>query len=199
MRKIILAIVLLTPVMASCGGPEFSVAYRYIPPKNNKICLSACERKFSQCRKNCFNERENCLKDVRKRAETIYKKELQNYTREITAYNKAYEGYQKALLDWNNNYRHLYRDYLYFKNACRKTRDYYACERKNQLEEALDTLNNQKPSPPTLPQKPDLSTIISELSSSCPKNCGCREIYDSCFTSCGGDIVPYKFCTKNCK
>jgi len=198
MRKLVLTAAII-PLIISCGGPEFNVGYRYVPPKDNQKCLNTCQEKFSECREKCTKEREKCLKDARKRAEAIYQKELDVYQKELDAYNKAYNNYQRALLNWNNNYRKLYRDYLYFKKACKKTKDYYACDRRDQLEEALETLNEQKPVPPTPPKKPNLSDIVSELSSNCYSDCGCKEVYDNCFTSCGGEIVPYKFCIKNCK
>ncbi len=198
MKKLLLTAALF-PLLISCGGPEFSVGYRYVPPKGDKECLKSCQEKFTKCQEKCLENREKCLKDVRIRAEAIYQKELDVYQKELSAYNRAYENYQRNLLDWNNNYRKLYRDYLYFKKACKKTKDYYACDRRDQLEEALDTLNNTKPTPPTQPKKPDLQEIVSQLSSACYTDCSCKETYNTCFTSCGGKIIPYKFCVKNCK
>ena len=199
MKKLLLTAATVVPFLISCGGPEFSVGYRYVPPKDNTACLQSCDSEFSKCQQQCEERREKCIEDARKRAEAIYQRELSIYQKELSAYNKAYTSYQRALLDWNNNYRKLYKDYLYFKKACKKTKDYYACDRKYQLEQALDTLNDTKPTPPAQPQKPDLQKIILELSSSCTTDCGCKETYNACFTSCGGEIVPYKFCTKNCK
>ncbi len=199
MKKLLLTAIFTVPFLISCGGPEFSVAYRYVPPKDNTNCLLSCDSEFRKCQQRCSEKREKCLEDARKRAEAIYQKELNIYQKELSAYNKAYTSYQRALLDWNNNYRKLYKDYIYFKNVCKKTKDYYACDRKYQLEQALDTLNDTKPTPPTPPKKPDLQEIISQLSSACYTDCGCKETYNACFTSCGGEIVPYKFCVKNCK
>ncbi len=199
MKKLLLTAISAIPFLISCGGPEFSVAYRYVPPKDNINCLMSCDSEFKKCQQKCSEKREKCLEDARKRAEAIYQKELNIYQKELSVYNKAYTSYQRALLDWNNNYRKLYKDYIYFKNVCKKTKDYYACDRKYQLEQALDTLNDTKPTPPTPPKKPDLQEIISQLSSACYTDCGCKETYNTCFTSCGGKIVPYKFCVKNCK
>ena len=139
------------------------------------------------------------MERVRGEAARIYRQELSAYNRELSAYQKAYSTYQRELLDWNNNYRELYRDYLYFKKRCKKDRDYYACQRKEDLEEALETLSQTRPQPPGKPVKPSLESIVRELSSTCPSDCGCKEEYDACFTSCGGRIVPEKYCVKNCK
>jgi len=199
MKKLLLTAISVVPLIISCGGPEFKVAYRYVPPKDNIACLQSCDSEFRKCQERCSEKREKCLQDARKRAEAIYQKELRIYQEELSSYNKAYTSYQRALLDWNNNYRKLYKDYIYFKKVCKKTNDYYACDRKYQLEQALDTLNDTKPTSPNPPKKPELSQIVSQLSSACYTDCGCKEAYNNCFTSCGGEIVPYKFCIKNCK
>ncbi len=197
MKKLILS---LSIFLFSCGGPTFNVAYKYVPPKDNKNCLIRCKEEYNKCNLNCKKEYQNCLDDARKRAEEIYKKELENYSKELSTYNEAYTTYQRDLLEWNRNYRKLYKDYLFFKKECKKHKhDYYICDRKYQLEEALDTLNRTKPNPPEKPKKPNFSEILSELSSSCSMDCGCDEKYRVCFTSCGGEVVPYKYCVKNCK
>jgi len=198
MFKRFLTVTLLI-LTAGCGGPEFSVSYRFVPPPKGGECLRECDRRYSECRLNCRKERERCLEKVREKAQEIYAKELEAYNRALAAYQKAYDAYQRELLEWNRNYRELYRDYLYFKRRCKKTKDYFACRRRDDLEEALETLSNTKPRPPKKPVKPSLSGIIRELSLSCPSDCGCKEEYNACFTSCGGKIIPERICVKNCK
>jgi hypothetical protein len=188
----------LLVLTAGCGGPEFSVSYRFVPPPEGKECLKGCEEKYSECRLKCSEEHSRCMERVRREASRIYEKELLAYQKELTAYQKAYDAYQRELLNWNRNYRELYRDYLYFKSKCKKTKDYFACQRKEDLEEALETLSNTKPKPPQKPVKPSLSDVVRELSLSCPTDCGCKEQYDACFTSCGGKIIPERICVKNC-
>ncbi len=195
-RALCLPLILLT---FSCGGPEFSISYRYIPPKNNGNCLEKCQEEFSNCQLECSKKRNGCLEKVRLEAQKLYQKELEIYQREISAYNKDYTTYQRRLLEWNRNYRNLYRDYLYFKKACKKSRDYFACNRKEELEEALETLNQVKPQPPVKPNRPSFSSIVNRLSLTCPTECGCKEEYNTCYTSCGGQIIPERICVKNCK
>jgi len=185
-------------LVAGCGGPEFSVSYRFVPPPDGRECLKKCDEKLTRCRAECRREREECLERVRKEARDIYAKELETYNRALEAYQRAYTAYQRELLEWNRNYRELYADYLYFKKKCKKTKDYFVCRRADDLEEALETLSETKPQPPEKPAKPDLSDIVRELSLSCPTDCGCKEEYDACFTSCGGKIIPERICVKNC-
>lgn len=33
---------------------------------------------------------------------------------------------------------------------------------------------------------------------SCTQNCGCNDDYRSCFSACGGTIIPHKRCVMNC-
>ncbi len=192
-------LIFLFPFILGCGGPEFAVSYRYEPPADNRECLSKCKEELTSCELSCMGKRQECLDRVRRSAEDIYKEELKNYKRELSAYQNAYSSYQRRLLEWNRNYRKLYKDYLYFERMCKKGKDYYACQRRDDLEEALQTLSETKPTPPERPVKPQLSDIIRELSSSCPSDCGCKERYDACFTSCGGKIIPYRYCVRNCK
>ncbi len=186
-------------LLVSCGGPEFAVSYRYIPPKDNLSCLEKCQEEFSNCQLECSKKRNRCLEKAREEAQKLYQRELEVYQKEITAYNRDYTSYQRRLLEWNRNYRSLYRDYLYFKKACKKSKDYFACNRKEELEEALETLNQVKPQPPTKPSRPSLSSMVSKLALTCPTNCGCKEKYNACYTSCGGQIIPERICVRNCK
>jgi len=198
--KRLLPVLFLSSFLISCGGPEFKVAYRFVPPKDSEACLKNCRSDYEKCSKACNEKYQDCLEKARKEAERIYQKELDEYRRELSAYSKEYTAYQRNLLEWNRNYRKLYKDYVFFKEECKKHKhDYYICDRKYQLEEALNTLNEQKPSPPERPKKPEFSDILSELTSSCSLNCGCEEDYRVCFTSCGGEVIPYKYCVKNCK
>lgn len=140
------------------------------------------------------------MKNAEDKAFKSYNELLKIYQHELKSYFFAYDVYQKKLIEWNRNYRKLYKDYVYFKEQCKKHKhNYYVCERKYQLEEVLDTLNDKKPEPPQEPKAPDFSSILSELSSACKKDCGCEEAFRTCFTACGGKVVPYRLCVKNCK
>jgi len=192
------ALLALVALGCGCGGPEFSVSYRFIPPQGGGSCLKACEEKLSDCNSRCAERRERCLERAREEAKEVYAKELEAYKGELLAYQRAYSAYQRELLNWNRSYRELYRDYIYFKERCKKGKDYLVCRRADELEEALETLNQVKPQPPRRPVKPELSEVIRELSLTCPSDCGCRDEYEACFTSCGGKIIPERICVKNC-
>ena len=197
MKKNLIA---LTLILTSCGSPEFKVAYKYVPPKDNEKCLTQCKKEYDSCKSSCSRNYENCKEKAEEKASEVYAKLLKTYREELTAYNSAYDAYQRKLIEWNRNYRKLYKDYVYFKEQCKKHKhDYYVCERKYQLEEALDLLNDRKPEPPQKPKAPNFSSILSEFVSSCKKNCSCEELFRTCFVSCGGKAVPYRFCIKNCK
>ncbi|ADU97205.1 hypothetical protein [Thermovibrio ammonificans] len=197
MKKLLLCVAAL--FVASCGGPEFAVSYRYEPPADNRACLSGCYESFKSCKESCEDSYNACMAQVRSRAERLYRQALAVYNRELSAYRAAYATYQNRLLSWSNSYRQLYRDYLFFKRACKKSKDYYACSRKYQLEQALDTLNEKKPLPPERPEPPKLSDFVRQLSVTCVRDCGCKQQFNACFTGCGGKLIPERICVSNCK
>jgi len=193
-------IVFLLPLFFfSCGGPEFVVKYKYVPPKDSRECLKGCKEKLNSCLSSCSKRREVCLEKVRREAEKIYEKQLKVYSQKMASYSKALREYQNLLISWNEKFTSLYKDYRYFKSVCKKTKDYLACERKDELKSLLEDLNENKPKNPVKPASPDFDAIYYRLSSSCPTDCGCKDSYNACFLSCGGKLVPYKFCVKNCK
>ena len=196
MRK---AILLAVFFLASCGGPEFAVKYKYVPPADNKVCLETCDKKFNACVEKCSERRERCLEKVRKEAEQIYREQLREYSKQVELYNKEIKNYQNELLSWNDKFTKLYKDYRYFDAVCRRTKDYVACNRRDELRELLEDLNDEKPKKPVKPEAPSFERILARLQASCNVDCGCKDIYDACFTSCGGKLIPYKFCVKNCK
>ena len=155
--------VLFLPLIFNCGGPEFAVSYKY-EPGGSKSCLSKCYSNYKLCKEKCLEKREKCMEKVRKEAVELYGKAMENYREELNAYRNDYSAYQRELLEWNKNYRELYRDYLYFKSRCKKSKDYLACKRKDELLEALELVEEKKPQPPRKPAKPSLAEIVSELS-----------------------------------
>ncbi len=195
MRKFLISLLLLS----SCGGPEFAVSYSYIPPKGGNGCLKRCQENYERCRSSCADSYRKCIERSREKALSIYREEVKTYRKELSSYREAYGDYERALSEWNSSYAELERDYAYFKTACRQSNDRYACERKEELEEALRKMERGKPSPPRKPKKPEFSSLFNEIKSSCDSSCGCREDYNRCFTSCGGTLIPHKFCIKNCK
>ncbi len=186
--------------LLGCGGPKYVVKYRYLPPegKGARACLKECETRFQACERRCQKERETCRQRVRQEATRLYQKELKTYREALKAYQRRQRLYYRELTLWHDEYRRLYEDYLFFKKACQKEKDDYACRRRRELERHLEALENEKPQEPKEPRAPELSRLLNELAASCPKDCGCQKDYDHCFLRCGGRLVPERFCLENC-
>ncbi|MEO2083430.1 MAG: hypothetical protein ABGX12_05365 [Desulfurobacteriaceae bacterium] len=197
MKKTLLtALVCLT---FSCGAPKFAVKYEYIPPNNNEACLKKCRISYTECQKKCIEEEKECKKNIRTEAERLYRESLLTYRKELESYTKALSSYRAELLDWNNEFRKIYDDYSFFRNACRKEKDKYACRREKELKEELENLEREKPTPPARPKRPSLTEILEKLERSCRRSCNCGEEFDRCFISCGGKLRPVRFCIENCE
>ena len=196
MRKLIF---LLTFLMLSCGGPKYIVKYEYIPPENNEGCLKKCNEVFNDCRLNCEQKKQVCFNKVHVEAQKVYEKELSDYEKALASYRQEKRNYLNEIARWNDRYNSFYRDYNYFKDICRKNKDNYACTRAEEIKEILLSLHREKPEKPEKPKKPDFHQILKELETTCRMNCSCQEVFDNCFTSCGGKLIPHRICIENCK
>ncbi len=186
--------------LLGCGGPKYVVRYRYLPPVDPgaRKCLKECERKFQACEKRCQKEQEDCRRRARQEAVKLYQEMLKTYRQELRAYRERSRLYHRELTLWNDEYRRLYEDYLFFKKACQEEEDERACRRRRELERHLEALEHEKPLKPREPREPRLEDISRKLAASCKKDCGCQKAYDNCFLSCGGKLIPEKFCVENC-
>jgi len=199
MRKFMYAITCLSIALASCGSPKYVVKYKYVPPQGSKVCLKECESKFEECQKSCNEKFQKCIGESWEEARKIYRVELQSYRERLKSYNRKRREYLSDVIEWNEQVKKIYRDYRFFTSLCRRTKERFACDRKDELRELLYTLQEEKPKKPQEPERPSLRRIFNQISSKCSANCGCRELFNNCFVSCGGELIPYKLCTENCK
>lgn len=186
--------------ISACGGPKYVVKYHYLPPTEaeGRACLKKCDEDFLRCEKRCEEKEEACQREARQEASRLYQKLLEAYQEEVKAYRERLSLYRQELVHWNEDYRRLYEEYLFFKKACKKEKDDYACKRRRELERSLKSLEDEKPSPPKEPQPPKLEEIQRELAASCKQDCRCQKNYDHCFLQCGGKIIPERFCLEGC-
>ncbi|TCK03387.1 hypothetical protein [Phorcysia thermohydrogeniphila] len=199
MKKLLYVTTCLSLMLASCGSPRYIVKYKYVPPQNSKECLKSCEVKFEECQKSCNEKFQRCINKSWEEARKIYQAELLSYRKELSAYREKRRNYLNDLIEWNEQFKRVYRDYRFFSSICRRTKERYACERKRELRELLDTVKAEKPKKPSKPKEPSLDSIFREISSKCTTQCGCQELFNNCFVSCGGKLIPYKMCIENCE
>ncbi len=199
MWKRFFCLTLLLSVFTACG-PRYVIRSSYIPPEGPGAaqCLSICAEHFKRCQRDCLRQKEACLERVRREAKDLYLKLSSLYLVSLKDYDQRVRLYQTNLLSWEHHYRQGYEDYRFFEQACQKEKNVYACKRKQELAKLLKDMEKERPKRPLKPKVPSLARILRELSRTCTFSCGCQEIYKACFLKCGGRIVPYKFCLKNC-
>ncbi len=187
--------------MSACGGPKYVVKNRYIPPivvKDNS-CLHICEEKFESCQKACENQYQSCMADVRLKAINIYEKDIAKYEKQLAVYQEEMRFFRQKITEYQENFKKLNDDFRFFKRICQEKQDRYACLRQKELKKEIYHFKQNKPFRPIRPKKPNLEIIIKKLMITCHRDCGCQEIYDRCFLSCGGTIIPEKICVENCQ
>ncbi len=199
MFKYILAVVGFV-VFSGCA-PVYVVKNQYIPPKaENTKCLNSCLQSKKECKNECVNKYQSCMDDAFEKAKKVYAKLNNNYERKYKRYLLKMEDYDYRIFDWHNDYDESYRDWQYFRKECKvNPSNKYACDREDDLMYVIKKLRRDKPKKPRIPRKESFEKILKAEQSKCVKNCGCNDLYDSCFVSCGGEIIPHKICVKNCK
>lgn len=197
MHKYIL--ILLALFLVGCS-PKYVVKKQYIAPKDKSFagCVKTCEIEKKVCDQDCKNQYDTCLNNAYSRS-----KDISNI--EFVKYNEYYEEYLLKLRDYKSyryrfdkNYLMIKDDYKYFHKQCVKTKEYYACHRKTELKNKMIKMRHNRMVHPQEPLKPSFQAILKDQQSFCKSDCGCSDSFDRCYINCGGEIVPYKFCVKNC-
>jgi len=199
MKKLLSVATCLSLILTSCASPRYIVKYKYVPPENSKECLKSCEVKFEECQKSCNEKFQMCISKSWEEARRIYQAEFQSYKERLKSYNRRRRTYLSDVTEWNEQIKKIYRDYRFFSSLCKRTKERFACEQKQELRELLNALQDEKPEEPQKPEKPSLNRIFHQVSSKCSANCKCEELFNNCFVSCGGTLIPYKMCIENCE
>ncbi len=181
-------------------APKFLVKNVYIPPvgKKAKSCLNNCSYKKQQCQSRCDSEYNVCLNEALKRAKDIKAISDLEYKKRYSIYIEKLNTYNTKIHDWQIVYDATYRDWIYFRNRCKKSNDRYACDRVRDLRFVLDKMINHKPIAPKPPVRASLNQILQKEQAVCKNDCGCQREYDVCFLNCGGEIQMRKICIANC-
>lgn len=198
MRYILFFIVLVFSVGCS---PKYVIKNQYIPPKEPSMlsCVNICAKDKTLCLQNCQTTYNICEQSAYSRAKDISNMENLKYEKSYAHYLYALKRYKQELLFWQQTFDKRYMDFSYFTKKCQNDKDKFACKRQQELYKELNNIKANKPFEPSLPLKPRFSDIYNQELQSCSKSCHCESIYDSCFVSCGGEIIPYKMCVSNCE
>jgi hypothetical protein len=203
--KMFLRVFLLTCSLFFFGcSPKYIVKNEYIPSTNDgfQACIKECETQRSSCNGAFAAQVQDCKNQASLRAKDIYKLELIEYEKKYVRYKESLSDYYEKKHVIERKEGLIRRDYRYFMRKCQDSREYYdryACKRARDLRQTLDFYRRQKPYKPLAPEKPTFSKIYEEESVLCSFKNQCESLYDKCYLSCGGEIVPHKICIENCE
>lgn len=198
MRYLVFLIVLV--FSAGCG-PKYVVKNQYIAPRDASglACTNTCARDKALCLQTCQTTYQVCEQDAYNRAKDISNLENLKYDKAYTSYLYELKVHKRELFLWQQIFDKKYMDFSYFTSKCEKDRDKFACARGHELRDELGHMKRNKPLKPTAPHKPRYADIYNQELQQCSKSCNCESIYDSCFVSCGGDVIPFRMCVSNCE
>jgi len=189
----------LVTFFSGCA-PQYAIRNQYISPINqkSKVCLRECAYQKQACQQRCEEDYSDCLSYANERAKKIQVKIDRKYKDRYENYLAKQNDYNLERLNWQNRYDERYRDWRYFNKKCSKHNDKYACRREYDVRHIIERLRRNRPIEPIEPRYITFDENLANQQKSCSENCGCNDSYNSCFVSCGGEIVPHKICIRNC-
>lgn len=181
-------------------SPVYVTKSQYIAPKKDgfSACVQTCEIKKEDCIKASKIEYQICIDSAYSRAKDISNVELYKY-------DKAYENYLIEFRDFQNykhaydrDYRQIELDYNYFLKECYKKKSSFSCRRELELKNRLYKMKRDRLKRPREPKKPSFNKILLSQQNLCRVDDSCSKSFDICYVNCGGEVIPYRFCVKNC-
>lgn len=193
----ILSFFLIVPFLSACG-PSYTTKNEYVPPTSTAAlsCLQSCDVKRNSCQNTCNIKSQVCKNKAAQTARMTLPARLTDYTHQLELYTAEQDRYYTDKRDRKRELERLEMDYDVYSQRCAKDKHY--CDRKKEIKRELRDLKYSTVKSPTRPNKPTIETETQRHQASCTTDCGCRSLYDSCYTSCGGRIVPRRICVSNC-
>lgn len=194
----LITLIISTFFLSSCG-PIYTTRNEYVPPTTPRAltCLNQCEAKINICQNSCDVKKQQCMQQASRTASLTLPTEETAYVNKLERYITEKKYYDLEQQDRRRQLRRLEIDYDLYGKKCNG--DKYFCTRQNEIKRELRDLKYaSKIDIPRYPIKPTLTSETLRHQASCSADCGCKLRYDSCYTSCGGQIVPHKICTSNC-
>ena len=182
----------------SACGPTYVTKNEYAPPTNpaGVSCLQRCEVKRSSCQNSCNHKNQICRNKAAQKAKQTLPAQLSEYTNQLETYTVEQDRYHAKTRERRYELKQLEMDYGVYKDRCSKDKHY--CDRKKEIKRKLNDLKYSRIESPSRPSKPTLASETTRHEASCTTSCGCDSLYDGCYTSCGGRIIPRQICTSNC-
>ena len=187
--------------LLSACDPVYVIENEYVPPTDRDAqgCLGACQAKRETCQNRCRRDYHQCLDQAAERARAVMPELEQAYTGELEEYVLERDHYDLERENWTLKKEELEREYDLLKQQCRKfpkQKDY--CDDKRSKRGALSRHDWNEPKAPKAPDKPSLNDEIERQQAGCSQECGCGKVYDGCYVSCGGRVIPHQVCIEHC-
>ncbi|HIP30226.1 MAG TPA: hypothetical protein EYG93_00375 [Sulfurospirillum arcachonense] len=192
-------LVLVSIFLVGCS-PVYVTKNQYIAPRDKSFsqCVGNCEEKKITCDKECNNNYQVCIRDGFYRAQDISDSKFAKYDVDYEDYLIELRDFKYYKYEFDKNYIKIQNDYSYFSKECNSKKKNYACSRKIELKNALHVMKRDRLKRPKEPRKPNFDAIFKRQQKLCKRNCGCSKSFDICYVGCGGEVIPYRLCIKNC-
>ncbi len=196
MRKILIFFTLL---LTACS-PRYEIKANYIPPTDSqgKACVQNCLSEQKVCKIRCNAKQDRCLVKARESAKESFPHVINTYKEDLREYEDELRHYYLELDSWKRKKEFTNLDLKHYRDRCQQNNK-YECNRANEIRDSLEHLEYDRPTKPQKPTRPSLASEIQNAQRVCSQNCGCKEEYNSCFSSCGGTIRYERFCVENCR
>jgi hypothetical protein len=199
-KSIIFSFLLMasTLFLGSCG-PTYTTHNEYVPPSTPQAlsCLRQCNAKLNACQNSCDTRKQSCLLKAKHMANISLPIQEKEYVNKLELYIAEKKHYDLEKRERHHQLSRLEMDYDVYSNRCKK--DAYYCTRQNEVKRELRDLKYAATTKaPAHPTKPTLASETQRHQANCTSDCSCKPRYNSCYTSCGGQIVPHQICTHNC-
>lgn len=185
-------------VIISACGPTYIIKNEYVPPTHPTAssCLQRCEVKKNSCQHSCNTTNLICKNNAAQKAINALPVRLSEYTHQLEIYTTERDRYHSEKRDREYDLKKLKMDYEVYRQKCDNNAFY--CDRKKEIKDEIRDLEYSSIDSPERPKKPTVASETEKNQASCTTICGCTSLYDTCYTSCGGRIIPRQFCTHNC-
>ncbi len=183
-------------IFTSCS-PKYKIEKIYHPP-TDKICLEKCSTDYQRCQNICQKNYSDCLEKSIERAERIYSQLKREYKIKMEEYYKNYDLYLQKSENYRKQLKALKDDYKFYERLCSQYKDKESCQKKDKVKKYIKQLEVNRPVPPEKPPEVGFSSVLESERKACSCDCGCKEIYDACYQSCGGKVEIKKICVEHC-
>jgi len=190
----------ITLLISACS-PKYEIKTHYTLPADTqgRQCVQTCSNERKICQAHCNQKQDQCLVSAQQSAKDAFPSLMNEYQGVLDQYHYAMDRYNLEIETWQREERRVHQDFEHYRQRCQNDTNSYECQRANDLDGQLHSLEDHAPLAPERPIKPSLSSEIRHAQENCSNSCGCDKEYDSCFVSCGGTLRYEKFCIANCK